>query len=487
MTKNIFWEFKNYINGQWVDSLTGEKMGNYCPGDGELVSKVSKSGKEDVDKAVSSAKEALEKSDWAYDPRLRSDALFEWARSIKENHEEVSTILSLESGKPISEARMEVSNAINYLKYNAGAIKTLYGRSNSIDRNTLSVMSREPVGVVGAILPWNYPVTLFMRDAIPALAAGNTLVFKPASQTSASNMVLIKYLHQTSMMPKGVINGITGQGKLIGDSLVNHPDIDMITFTGSSETGKNIMKQCADTMKKVSLELGGKSPNIVFADADIDKAIPYIIKAAFSNAGQLCTLGSRLILDSSIAEEFLDRLVKEVESLKVGHGIEEDTQLGPVISEKQMNKIMDYIEEGKENSWLLTGGFRLDTGQYSKGYFIAPTLLLNPPVNSKLVQEEIFGPVLAIQTFDTEDKAIELANCTDFGLASGIWTQDISKAMRVSRKIRAGTCWINCYNKLFPEAETGGLKKSGIGRAAGLEGILKYTEIKHICIDYAQQ
>lgn len=486
MTKNRFWEFKNYINGQWIDSFGKETMNNYCPGDGELVSTVAKSGEEDVNQAVKYAKDALEQSDWSYDPRLRSDALNEWARVIKENHEEASAILSLESGKPISEARMEVSNAINYLKYNAGAIKTLYGRSNSIDRNTLSIMSREPVGVVGAILPWNYPVTLFMRDAIPALAAGNTLVFKPASQTSASNMVLIKYLHETELMPKGVINGITGQGRVIGDRLINHPDIDMITFTGSSETGKNIMKVCADTMKKVSLELGGKSPNIVFADADIDKAIPYIIKAAFSNAGQLCTLGSRLILENSIAEMFLDRLVKEVESLKIGHGIEEDTQLGPVISEKQMNKIMGYIEEGKEDSWLLTGGFRLNVGDYAKGYFIAPTLLLNPPIKSKVVQEEIFGPVLAIQTFDTEEEAIELANCTDFGLASGVWTQDISKAMRVSRKIKAGTCWINCYNKLFPEAETGGFKSSGIGRAAGLEGILKYTEIKHICIDYLQ-
>lgn len=480
-------EFKNYINGEWISSLSGETMNIYCPGDGELVSIVAKSNKEDVDLAVKYAKKAFENSQWAYDPRLRSDTLFQWAEKIKENHEEISTMLSFESGKPISEARIEVSNATNYLKYNAGAIKTLYGRSNSIDKNILSILSREPVGVVGGILPWNYPVTLFMRDVVPALAAGNTLVFKPASQTSASNMILVKYLHELNIMPSGVINGITGQGRVIGDSLINHSDIDMITFTGSSQTGINIMKVCSDSMKRVSLELGGKSPNIVFSDADFEKALPYVIKGAFSNAGQLCTLGSRLVLQEDIADEFLDKLIEKVESLKISHGIKEDTELGPVVSEKQMNEIMGYIDEAKEHSRLLTGGYRLTEGEYSKGYFIAPTIFLNPPIESRIVQEEIFGPILVVQTFKDEREAIQLANGTDFGLASGIWTKDINKAMRVSRQLKAGTCWINCYNRLFPEAETGGYKMSGIGRAAGLEGILKYTEIKHICIDFNEE
>ena len=481
------WEvktFQNYIDGKWQDASNGKTKELVCPGTGEVVSVIPASGAEDVDAAVASAKRAFYEEDWAYNPRQRSQAMFAWARAMRENLEYLATRLSLETGKPIGEARFEINGSIGYLEYYASATRTLFGGTTAVDQYTLSVLARDPVGVVGVITPWNYPVTLLMRDMAPALAAGCTIVLKAADQTSGCTVAVVELLQGNELFPRGVMNCVSGRGSVIGNAIVEHPDVDMISFTGGVDTGKGIMEKAAPTMKKLSLELGGKSPNVIFADADLNKALPYAVKACFTNAGQLCTSGTRLVIEESIARDFVNRLKTEVEKLKVGRWDAADTNMGAITTQDQMEKVLGYIEIGKKDAELITGGYRVTEGGLDKGFYVAPTIFYNPPMQSPVVQEEIFGPVLVVQTFKTEAEAIEIANGTTFGLASSVWSQDIDRAMRVSRKIRAGSCWINCYNRLFPECETGGFKESGIDRAGGVEGLAKYTEVKHICFDF---
>lgn len=479
--------YHNYIDGKACGAYDGAQKEITCPGNGEVVSIIPQSGEAEVDAAVASARRAFEEENWAFNPRLRSQALYAWAKKMREHHEELATRLSLETGKPINEARFEVNGSIGYCEYYAAATRTLFGGTTAVDPYMLSVLQREPVGVVGCITPWNYPVTLLMRDMAPALAAGNTIVLKAADQTTGATFGVMELAEEIDLFPRGVLNYVSGRGSVVGDAMVKHPDIDMISFTGSVETGKGIMVSAAPTMKKLSLELGGKSPNVLFADANLDKAIPYAVSAIFTNAGQLCTVGSRLVVEESIADEVIERLKAEVSKIKVGFCLNEDTKMGAVTMEKQMEKVLEYIEIGKKDATLICGGNRLTNDGLDKGYYIEPTIFFNPPMDSRIVQEEIFGPVLVIQTFRTEEEALKIANGTHYGLASAVWSQDIDKAMRVARKLRAGSAWVNCYNKLFPECETGGYKESGIDRAGGVEGLMKYTEVKHIGIDFTPQ
>ncbi|MDD2371057.1 MAG: aldehyde dehydrogenase family protein [Firmicutes bacterium] len=481
----IIGSYENYIKGVWQKPKSGEYKEQLSTIDGTAVSKCAMSNLEDVSEAVAVAKIAFETEDWSNNPRKRSKALLAWAAKLKERISELATELSWQVGKPYKEAFGEMMGAIGYLEYYAGAARTLYGSTTSIDENTLSVMCREPVGVIGVIVPWNYPITLLMRDMAPALAAGNTCIVKPAEQTSGITMKVISLLEGIPEFPVGVVNAITGKGSLIGNALVKHKDVDMIDFTGSVDVGKEIMQQAADTMKKLSLELGGKSASIIFADADMEKALPYALKSIFSNAGQLCTSASRILVEESISEEFLSRLKTMTEALVVGNPLDQSTEMGAMNTPVQMETVLAYIEEGKKQGQLLTGGYRVTENGLGKGYFVAPTIFVNLPFDSALVQEEIFGPVLCVQTFKTEEEAIFYANGTCFGLASGVWSQNIDRAMRVSKKMRAGTTWVNCYNRLMPECETGGYKQSGIDRAGGIEGINKFTEVKHLCIDFA--
>lgn len=476
--------YQNYIGGVWQEAATGDTMDIRCPCDGQLVSVVPASGEADIHRAVASAKRAFEAEDWAYQPRLRAQCLSAWARAMRDHHEDLAVRLALETGKPIGEARFELNSSIGYVEYYAAAARTLYGSSTAVEAGLLSVLAREPAGVVAVITPWNYPVTLLMRDMAPALAAGCTCVLKPAAQTTGCTLAVLKLLDTLDCFPPGVVNAVSGRGVTVGTILADHPDVDMISLTGGLETGQEIMKTASRTMKKVSLELGGKSPNIVFADADLDKALPYALKAIFMNAGQLCTVGSRLVLEASLVDTFLPRLKEAAEKLIPGHCLDEATTLGPVISQGQMEKILGHIERGKACSKLIAGGRRLTENGLDKGFYIAPTILLDPPPDADVVQQEIFGPVLVVQTFQTREEALALANGTPYGLASAVWSRDIDKAMWVARRLRAGSAWINCYNKLLPECETGGYKQSGMDRAGGAEGMLKYTELKHLCIDY---
>lgn len=477
--------FQNYIGGKWGTSETGEWTEQINPATGEIVSKVQKSSSKDASEAAQIATEAFQKQDWAFNPRKRSAALFKWAAKMRENREELAKMLTLETGKPIREARGELLGAIGYMEYYASAARTLYGATNAVDQNTLSILSREPVGVVAVIVPWNYPVTLLMRDLAPALAAGNATVIKPARQTSGVTMACISLMTDIEEFPPGIVNIITGSGSTTGMQLTREKTVDMVQFTGSSDTGKVIMAEAAKTMKKLSLELGGKSASIIFEDADLNKAIPFAISSIFTNAGQLCTSASRLLVQESVAEQVIKELKQRAESLKVGNGLDESNDMGAITIESQMNSILDYIEIGKRDGKILTGGKRLTEGELAKGFFVAPTIITDIPCDSPVAQEEIFGPVLTVQTFKEEDEAVEMANGTSFGLASGVWSQDIDRAMRVARKMRAGTAWVNTYNRLLNECETGGYKESGIGRSGGTEGLLKFTGVKHICIDFS--
>ena len=477
--------FGNYIGGVWSPASNGAVTQIRNPCDGEVVSQVANSTLEDVNRAVVEARRAFYEEDWAFNPRLRAAVLSKWALKMRENFDRLVTDLSLESGKPLLEAKIELNNAIGYMEYAAASARTLYGSTTTVNENMMSVMAREPVGVVVGIEPWNYPITLMVRDSIPALAAGNSLIIKPAGQTSGVSMAVIRLLDEIPELPRGICNAITGSGALVGPAFSEHPDVDMVTMTGGLDTGKDIMRRAADTMKKVSLELGGKSANVVFADCDWQKALTFCSQAIFSNAGQTCTAGSRLVIDEKIADRFLADLVEIAEKIRPGYCLDPNTTMGPVSSESQMNKILQYIEDAKGYSKCLTGGYRYLENGCDKGFFIAPTIFLNPPADSPIVQEEVFGPVLAVQTFRTEEEAVALANCTRYGLASGIWSQDLNTVMRVGRRLRSGNVWVNIYNRFFHECETGGYKESGLDRAAGVEGFLKYTEVKHMCMDFS--
>ncbi len=476
--------FQNFIGGKGCDSLGRETMETINPATGERASKVSKSNKEDVWVVIEEANRAFREEDWAANPRKRSQALFSWATAIREQMSDLQRKLVMETGKPLHEARGELLGAIGYLEYYASAARTLQGRVTSVDDRSYSMLVREPLGAVAIIVPWNYPITLMMRDLAPALAAGNTAVVKPANQTSGITMAVISLLTHLEGFPHGVVNALTGSGKEIGMELVRAKGIEMINFTGSSDTGKTIMAEAASTMKKLSLELGGKSALLVFADADFDLAMQVAVKSIFTHAGQLCTSASRLVVEESIKERVLEDLTRRAKALVVGNGLDPKTEMGAISTRGQFDSIMRYIEIGKKEGKLITGGNRIMENGLDQGYFLEPTIFTDLPLDSVVVQEEIFGPVLVVQSFSTEEEAIALANGTAFGLASGVFTKDIDKAMRVARKMKAGSTWVNTYNRLIPEAETGGYKESGIGRSGGEEGLLEFTEVKHLMIDF---
>ncbi|MEY9867137.1 betaine-aldehyde dehydrogenase [Peribacillus sp. B2I2] len=474
---------RNYINGDWQEAKTGETMTSVNPATGEIVGESQKSGLEDIKLAIKLAKAAFHTSDWRSNSSRRSDALMQWAYKLKENREEIARILTTENGKPIKESRIELDACIDMLKYFAGMARSIFGRSINLSSTSYGIIDKEPIGVVGIISPWNWPAMLMIREVAPALAAGNAVVLKPASRTPLISTAIVKLIEENSDFPPGIVNIVSGPGKVIGDEMTTNPDVNAISFTGDTTTGKNLMKKAAEKVKKLALELGGKSPNIIFPDANLNKAIQAVAKSAFITAGQMCFAGSRVIVHESIHEEVVEGLRKQAEKLKVGNGLNETTDMGPVISEEQLNKILEYCEIGRQDAKLITGGNRLTGGDYDKGYYIEPTIFDQVPVESRIAQEEIFGPVLAIQVFRDEKEAISLANGTIFGLAAGVWTKDVNRAVRIAKKVEAGTVWINTYNKNYPQAEFGGYKESGIGRTRGIEGLMEYTETKHINIE----
>jgi betaine-aldehyde dehydrogenase len=479
--------YLNYIGGEWVKSASGQVITSVDPATQEVVAYAQNSNAEDMQKAIAAARRAFETSDWSVTPAVRQQALNEYAQLLEENQDSLVELLSRENGKTIAEARACVAGkfagCIDFLRYYAGAARQVYGRSASISEDSYAIISREAIGVVGLIVPWNWPASLMIRDMAPALAAGNAVIIKPASYTPAICAEFIEILSRVESIPKGIVNFVSGSGAVVGEVLAESEEVDMIAFTGDGSTGARIAQVAAPSQKKLSTELGGKSPNVIFEDADLSKAIPAAVWAFAITTGQFCMAGTRLIVQDTIYDSVCHALKTEVESLKVGRGTDASSDIGPLVHESQLQTVMEYIEIGKKEGKVLTGGDRLTGAAYDKGWFVAPTVFTDLAPDSRLVQEEVFGPVLVIQKFHTEAEAIALANGTKYGLAGAVWTTDVNRAMRVARKIKAGTVWINAYSKFYAETEFGGCKASGNGRAMGLQALHEYTELKHINFD----
>lgn len=478
---------KNYINGEWVESVTGRKREIICPSNGELLAYTTESNEEDAKAAIKAAKEAF------YGEGVfrrmaaveRSAYLLKIADLMEERAEELAKTDTLDNGKPLREAEGDVSDAIECFRYYAGLIDKPTGGVYDVNQGFGPMQTytvHEPVGVCAQITPWNYPLLMAVWKLAPALAAGNCVVFKPSEHAPLSTIKLFEIFHEAGL-PKGTANLVLGNGPEVGAVFAESEDVDMITFTGSTRTGQAIAKAAAGNLKKVGLELGGKSPLVVFADCVLDAAVEWAMIGIFFNAGQVCAATSRLIIEESIKDEFLEKLVQKANAITLGPGMN-NPDMGAIITEAQMNKILDYIESGKqEGATLLCGGERYTEGSCKDGFFIKPTIFDNCTKDMRIVKEEIFGPVLSVLTFKTEEEAIALANDTEYGLAGAVITKDGARALRVMKELRAGITWINCSQPTFCQAPWGGYKKSGVGRELGIHGLEEYQEVKQVNIN----
>jgi acyl-CoA reductase-like NAD-dependent aldehyde dehydrogenase len=474
---------KLLINGQWVDAAGGKTVPVINPATEEVIAEVASATREDVDAAVRAARAALD-GPWAkMSARERGRLIHRLGERLMERADEVARLETLHNGKPINESRhVEIPAAAECLQYFAGWADKIHGETIPVKGNYFTYTLREPVGVVAAIVPWNFPLLLASWKVGPALACGNTFILKPASQTPLTALALGE-LAQEVGFPPGVFNVITGPGASVGQALVEHPGIDKIAFTGDTSTGKGIMRSAAETLKHITLELGGKSPNIVLPDADIESAIRGATIGIFYGKGEVCAAGSRLLVDRSIKDEFMEKLVSRTKKMVPGDPLDPKTRLGAISSKGQMERVLGYVETAKkEGATLVAGGSRADIGT-GKGYFIQPTVFDNVTPQMTIAREEIFGPVLATIEFSDLDEAIAKANDTQYGLASAVWTRDIKKAHYVASRLKAGTVWINTYNVYDTAAPFGGYKQSGFGREMSVHALEHYTQVKSVWVD----
>lgn len=480
-------ELKMYIDGKWVPALTGETREILCPSDGRVIGVAAEGGPSEVRLAVKAASRAFYEDGWKDSSVAeRSAFLFRVADLIDRHAEELTALETLNTGKPLRDSGGDVSDAANCFRYYAGLLNKPTGQVYEVpDPNMQTLVVREPIGVCGQIVPWNYPLLMAAWKLAPCLGAGNTTVFKPAEITPLTAIRLFE-LFEKAGLPGGVANLVLGAGSTVGHEIAANGRIDKVAFTGGTKTGRSILQAATGNIKSVSLELGGKSPCIVFDDYDLEDAVDWALFAIFCNQGEVCSAGSRLILQDTVYDKFLERMAERANRIAVGRGEKEGCEMGPLISEAHMNKVLGCIEKAKEEgARLLCGGSRLTGPEYENGFFVAPTIFADCTPQMSIVREEVFGPVLAVQKFHTEEEAVALANDTDYGLAGGVITNDISRAMRVVKAIRAGITWVNCYQPTFNEAPWGGYKQSGIGRELGTFGLDEYTEVKQININLA--
>ncbi|UII33410.1 aldehyde dehydrogenase [Fulvivirga ulvae] len=476
-------KIQNYINGELVAPKSGQYLDNYNPAEGKVYSLIPDSDKEDVEVAVKAARAAFE--GWSTMPaQKRSDILNRIAGLIDKNHDRLAEVESVDNGKPLKLAqRVDIPRASSNMRFYATAILHFASESHNMDGEAINYTTRTPIGVAGCISPWNLPLYLFTWKIAPALAAGNTVVAKP-SEITPMTAYLFSELCIEAGLPKGVLNIVHGLGAKAGQAIIEHPDVPVISFTGGTATGKNIAASAAPMFKKLSLELGGKNPNIIFEDCDFDQALNTSIHSSFANQGQICLCGSRIFVQESIYEKFLNAFVEKVKALIVGDPLEDGTKVGAVVSEPHMEKVMSYIKLAQEEGGkVVSGGNRKKLeGRCTDGYFLEPTVITGLSHQCRTNQEEIFGPVVTIMPFKEEQEVLDYANSTAYGLSATLWTENLKRAHRVAHQLKSGIIWVNCWLVRDLRTPFGGMKQSGVGREGGWEALRFFTEAKNICI-----
>ncbi|CAN5553095.1 aldehyde dehydrogenase [soil metagenome] len=478
-------EYRMLVGGEWLDARSGKTFESTNPYTGRVWATAPEAGDEDVDAAVRAARQAFDEGPWGkMTGTERARLLRRLADLLAENAEDIAVVESTDNGKLLREMSGQLKALPEWYYYFAGATDKIQGETIPSDKPNFFIYTRrEPIGVVGAITPWNSPLLLLTFKLAPALAAGCTFVVKTAEQTPASTLEFAKLFEETGF-PPGVFNVISGFGPTTGSALVRHPGVDKVAFTGSTETGKQVMKDAADHLAKVTLELGGKSPSIVFEDADMEAVVNGVVSGIFAATGQTCIAGSRLFVQEAVHDEVVERLSEKAESIKLGNPLDEETEMGPVAFEKQLEKIKGYISVGQEEgAELVCGGKPPENPELQDGFFIEPTIITGVDNQMTVAREEIFGPVLSVISAESEEEIIRQANDTPYGLAAGIWTRDLQRAHRVAHALKASTVWINSYRTLSFNTPFGGYKMSGVGRENGLESLKEYTQVKSFWVE----
>ena len=472
--------YQMFIGGAWVQAQSGDTYEVVNPASEEVIARVPRGGVADAERALRAAREAFDHGPWpGMTAVARGEILQRAAAKIRERAAELARLESLQMGKLLEESLVDMNDAAHTFDYYAGVAVGLKGETLAVPGETMSMVVREPVGVTVGITPWNYPMLMAAWKVAPSLAAGNVMILKPATVSPLTSLELARIFSEVGL-PEGVFQVLTGPGGEIGDHLAGSPLVDMVAFTGSVDVGKSIMRRGAENVKKVGLELGGKSPNIVFADADFEAAIDGALIGIFAGTGEVCSAGSRLLVERAIYDRFVGELVSRAMAIKVGDPLDESSEMGPLVSRQQLDTVEKYVKIGlQEGAKLATGGHRLE----GAGYYYEPTIFVDVDNTMRIAQEEIFGPVLVVIPFASEEQAIAIANDTIYGLAGAVWSSDVTRSLRVIRALRAGITWVNTYHPTYSEAPWGGYKQSGIGRELGSYGIDEYTEVKQINID----